>query len=311
MIRRHLTILGWASLALVLSGPASRAADDISPQTEFINKQIAAGYEKAGIKRPSAKATDLEFLRRVMIDLVGRIATPEEVLDFEADRSPNKRAKLVRRLLHESKYQPRVNAQVVKIDGGKKTLTFDYTEEYSKHWADLWTVWLLTRSTNNLYREQMQTWLELKLADNINHKDMVTQLITAKGKTNDNGAVNFIITHLGEKNPDDKIAEFGKFEAVPITSRITRLFLGLQTQCTQCHDHPFNKEWVQGDFWGVNAFFRQTVRDKTPTTNADRLQMMQAPVQVELSDDTNNGEAIIFYERRDGKLMATKPNFLK
>ena len=46
---------------------------------------------------------------------------------------------------------------------------------------------------------------------------------------------------------------------------MTRLFLGLQTQCTQCHDHPFNKEWVQSDFWGVNAFFRQTLRDRTPT----------------------------------------------
>ena len=49
---------------------------------------------------------------------------------------------------------------------------------------------------------------------------------------------------------------------------MTRLFLGLQTQCTQCHDHPFNKEWVQSDFWGVNAFFRQTVRSANPTRGA-------------------------------------------
>ena len=49
----------------------------------------------------------------------------------------------------------------------------------------------------------------------------------------------------------------GKFDAVPITSRVTRLFLGIQTNCIQCHDHPFNPEWKQDNFWGVNAFFRQ------------------------------------------------------
>src|SRR5205085_3297594 len=125
------------------------------------------------------------------------------------------------------------------------------------------------------------------------YKDMVVALLTAKGQSHKgdkekdiaaNQAANFIIAHLGDAVPPEKQSEFGRFDAVPITSRVTRLFLGIQTQCTQCHDHPFNKEWVQGDFWGVNAFFRQTARDKTPTGIGDR-RMNANPERVTLRDE--------------------------
>lgn len=311
-----------ASAALVvaavlgtLTGTARlSAADAATPQTETINKLIADDWQKAGIKKPADRATDHEFLRRAFIDLIGRIAQPEEVLDFEQDRSPNKRAKLIQRLLNSTEYQPRVNGQVVKLDGGKKTLTFNYADEYAEHWANVWTVWLMTRTGHPRYREQMQVWLSMRFSEGISHKDMVTRLLTARGKTGDDGdanAANFIIHHLGEAVPAEKQAELGRFDAVPVTSRVTRLFLGIQTNCVQCHDHPFNKEWLQSDFWGINAFFRQTVRDRTPTGAADR-RMMADPAKVTLSDvpDANPG-GVIFYERRDGKVMATRPNFLK
>ena len=72
----------------------------------------------------------------------------------------------------------------------------------------------------------------------------------------------------------------GPWEAVPITWRVTRLFLGVRVQCAQCHDHPFNPEWKQVDFWGVNAFFRTTTVDAAPTPpNAEN------GAQVTLSED--------------------------
>jgi hypothetical protein len=317
MTRLAAGLLAAGFLAAV--APAARAADAASPQTDAINRLIAEGWKKAGIKTPSARATDHEFLRRAFIDLIGRIATPEEVLDFEQDRSPNKRAKLVQRLLNAREYQPKVNGQTVKTEtGGKKgVLTFDYAAEYAEHWANVWSTWLMTRSAHPVYREQMHVWLTLRFEENVSHKEMVTRLLTATGKTGDDAknpdanAVNFLAHHLGEAVPAEKQDELGKFDAVPVTSRITRLFLGIQTNCVQCHDHPFHSEWGQADFWGVNAFFRQTVRDKTPTGKMDR-RMMADPVKVTVSDipDANPG-GVIFYERRDGKLMAVKPNFLK
>ena len=95
-------------LAAGLVAASASAADPAHPQTAFINEQIAAKWKEAEIKKPAGRATDHEFLRRVFIDLIGRIATPEEVLDFEQDRGPNKRDRLVNRLLYEKEYEPKV-----------------------------------------------------------------------------------------------------------------------------------------------------------------------------------------------------------
>jgi hypothetical protein len=311
---------------------AAKTATDLNPlsTTDAINQYIAQGWAKAGIKKPAAKSTDTEFLRRVFIDLIGRIATPEETLDFEQDRSSDKRARLVKRLIYGvpvmkygqperdkdgnpifGAYTPRVNGLPVKVDG--KTLTFDYVDEFADHWATMWTNWLMTRTTHRFYRDSMRNWLSNQIANNIKHDEMVRKLITASGVMNKNPAVNFIIAHLGDAIPQAERNELGYHDAVPITSRVTRLFLGLQTQCIQCHDHPFNKEWVQSDFWGVNAFFRQTQRSATPTPrNGNRNQMMQLQDKIELTDDTRiNARGIIQYERRDGTSASTRPLFLK
>ncbi|HJZ54765.1 MAG TPA: DUF1549 domain-containing protein [Gemmataceae bacterium] len=301
----------------------------VPPQSVRINEYINKGYEAAGIKKPAERSTDYEFLRRTFIDLVGRIATPEEVRDFERDQAPNKRAKLVQRLLYEEKYQPRNSSgQFFPDPSGKKGefLKFDYTNAYAEHWADIWTVWLMTRTGHPTYREQMRVWLERQFIPTqsrpyLSHKDMVTKLLTATGTTGedrasrggneDANAVNFIVHHLGDPVPAANRSTLGAFEAVPITSRVTRLFLGIQTQCTQCHDHPHNKQWLQADFWGVNAFFRQTVRSATPTMAPMGNQNAQA-VAITLSDDSSlNPELIVYYERRDGRKIGSYPVMLK
>lgn len=303
-----------AMFAVASSASAAEVAQ--SAATKAINELIAKGWADQGIKKPAAKCSDAEFLRRAFIDLIGRIATPDEVLDFEGDKAPDKRAKLIKRLLNDKDFKPKPFGAVVKLDKTAKksdVLSFDYHDEFAQHWANIWSVWLMTRSGHPLYRDQMNLWLWKQFNENVNHKEFTVRLITATGKSDENGAVNFILHHMGEPNPEEKRRDFGPFDAVPITSRVTKLFLGLQTHCTQCHDHPFNKEWVQADFWGVNAYFRQTTRNRNPTPgNAAANGMMANPVQVELRDDAGlNGRSTVFYERRDGKLEATRPAFLK
>ncbi len=316
MIRLTLGRVALAAAFAWTATPPASAQQNLSPQTQQINKYIAEGWKRAEIKKPAAVAGDTEFARRAFIDIIGRIANPEEILDFERDTGSNKRVRLVHRLMNDPAYTPKVNGKpgMVMKDGKLQPLTLAYTEEYATHWANLWSVWLMTRTGNKLYRDQMQAWLEVEFFKEMNHKQMVTRLITAKGKTGGDDPVGFVMHHLGEKLSVDELKEgkFGLFDAVPVTSRVTKLFLGLQTQCTQCHDHPFNKEWLQSDFWGVNAFFRQTVRDKTPTGGPVAGQMMVDPVVVEVKDDDNqNAQAMVLYEKRDGKRMASKPIFLK
>jgi hypothetical protein len=95
---------------------------------------------------------------------------------------------------------------------------------------------------------------------------------------------------------------------VPATSRITRVFLGTQTQCAQCHPHPFSQSLKQEMFWGVNAFLRQVRRDPPPARNN---QNMMARPDLTLSDDEGvNPDANVFFELRSGKYKMWKAEFL-
>src|SRR5262249_47939151 len=120
---------------------------------------------------------------------------------------------------------------------------------------------------------------------------------------------NFILAHLGEETPKDKHTEEGHFSMVPVTSRITRLFLGIQTQCTQCHDHPFDNNLTQQQFWGVNAYLRQVKRTGVPAMGNNNP---NSNVPLTLEDDPNvNTEAVVYYEKVKNSLVKqTKATFL-
>jgi hypothetical protein len=257
-------------------------------QVRTINARLAEKWKASKIT-PSARVSDHEFIRRATLDIIGRIATPKEIEQYLRDPELTRRALLIDRLLK--------------------------SEEYARNWANIWTVWLMTRTGENapgqeIYHEQMHKWLEDQFAkEAMSYKDMVSDILTASGKTNENGAVNYILAHLGEPNPPGKQTEEGKYTMVPVTWRTTRLFLGLQTQCAQCHPHPFNKEFNQKHFWGIDAFFRQV---DTPRGRPDpNNRMMPGARVLELVDNSQlNPEGIVFYEQRNGVVLPTKPVFL-
>src|SRR5215469_14190921 len=94
---------------------------------------------------------------------------------------------------------------------------------------------------------------------------------------------------------------------VPLTSRITRLFLGTQVQCAQCHDHPFYSNIKQEHFWGVNAFLRQVSRQGTPP----QMGRMMNFAKLTLKDNENTArDAIVFFEKRSGTILRAKAEFL-
>jgi hypothetical protein len=317
---RHTLVAGLAVGFLWASARPTAAQEPmggVSPQTQKINELIRKGYESAGITKPAEKATDLEFMRRVFVDLQGRIPTVEEIKDFEADKTPNKRVKLVQRLLNEKAYTPKVNGKAVTEAEGLKKVPINYVYGYAANFADIWSVWLITRSgVDDVYRNQLEQWLSEQFENNTPYRDFVTALITASGKSQDNGAVNFIFRHLGDpimaetKGAGVNFGRDGRFDNVPVTSRVTKMFLGIQTQCTQCHDHPQAKEWKQRDFWGVNAFFRQTDKRGLQTAMGKKA----APVgnSVELTDMPEwNRDGTVFYDQRDGQRKAVFATMLK
>ncbi len=264
---------------------APNATPDVAEMVKLINEKLAATWAANKVV-PSRYADDLEFIRRVSLDIIGRIATPAEIHRFLRDPADRRRALLVERLLE--------------------------SEDYPRHWANLWANWLLGRAGvfgRGKYHEQMTSWLEDQFAQNRSYRLIVHELLTATGDNTENGAVNFILAHVGEAVPPPRRSEEGQFEMVPITSRITRLFLGTQVQCAQCHDHPFQKSIKQNQFWGVNAFLRQVERAGSPPVPRGGMAMTYA--KLTLKDNPRwNPDATIFYEKRNGVILQTGAEFL-
>ena len=253
----------------------------VVPQVAFIDSQMEAAWADANIK-PAEQAADLEWCRRVYLDLIGRIPTVDEVLQYKNDSSHNKQSVLVDRLL------------------GK-----EYTREYAKHWANVWTTILIGRDANNrmIDRDGMRKYLQAAWEINIPYDQFVEELLTATGDNATredaslfNGATNFL---------SGKLADGG----LQATAKTAQIFLGLQVQCTQCHNHPFNSGVKQNQFWELNAFFRQTRALR-------RFDGGRRVAWIELVDEDFAGqggdpdEAEIFYELRNGLVKVAYPVFV-
>lgn len=279
-------------------------------QVTYINEMIAKMWADNKI-RPAERCTDYEFIRRASLDIIGRIATVPEITIFLRDPPRERRSRLIERLLGSE------DGKLAKELEGK-----EYIQEYAANWANTWTVALLTRSTSSKdAKDQMESWFEEKLTEKNDSKgkliytpdwsQIVTELLTATGKQNENGAVNYILHHMGEPIPGPDQAASGRFDFVPVTSRTTKLFLGLRTQCVQCHDHPFSGDWGQHHFWGVNAFFRQVEPSGRPGMMQKKKVKGALEQRLELRDNTGlNKDGLVHYERRNGLLAYTDATFL-
>lgn len=255
----------------------------VPPQVAMIDAAIERGLEDFRI-RPAPEADDLKWCRRVYLDLIGRVPTLEELQAFSETRGPDRRALLVDTLLHDPKY----------------------TEEYANHWATVWANLLIGRGGGNgrrdlTDRDGMMKYLRDSFAGNRSYDRLVYDLVTATGTTTPgasgfNGAVNFLVGKVNEEN------------ATLATSATSRIFLGQQVQCTQCHNHPFN-QWKQQKFWEFNAFFRQTrsLRRFVSGTNDIRFAEL---VDEDFAGEANDpDDALIFYELRNGLTRAAYPVF--
>jgi len=247
-----------------------------------IDEQIRKGWADAKIT-PSAAATDGEWCRRVYLDILGRVPSIDELAQFAADKSPRRKLTLVDRLLE----------------------TEPYVDEYVRNWTNIWTNLLIGRSGGDdrrslVDRGGMQKYLRESFAKNKPYDVLVGELVSARGANKPgedgfNGAVNFVLDNLQEN-------------ATTATAKTSRLFLGLQVQCTQCHNHPFN-DWKQDQFWGMNAFFRQAKALRTfKGRDIEMVRLDDEDFPGESGKDPKQAE--IFYEERTGNLRASWPTFV-
>jgi hypothetical protein len=245
--------------------------DSTMPIAQFIDSKIQQGYEDNEIE-PSPRADDEEWVRRVYLDIVGRIPTLDEAKKFIDDESPRKRPELVEQLLESP----------------------DYVRHFTAVWTNNCVGRAVPRGNDRAFsRTGMEKFFREAFARNRPWDEVVIDLVTSEGHWEENGAVNFTLAQM--QMPD---------EAVQLTAKTTRLFLGMQVQCTQCHNHPFNN-WQQSQFWEFNSFFRQVQNRNVQTTNPTTGRREQQYREVVLRDF----EGPVFYEKRSGLMQVAFPKY--
>ena len=249
-----------------------------------IDSFIEQGWRDFEIE-PSKEAEDGQWCRRVFLDVIGRIPTVTEVEQFLDSKDSDKKKKLVESLLYDD----------------------EYTEEFARNWTTIWSNLLIGRTGGNannslINREGMQKFLRDSFAREKPYDKMCYELVTATGTTTPgdadfNGATNFLIDKVNAE------------QAALATSATTRIFLGLQVQCTQCHNHPFN-DWKQQKYWETNAFFRQVRAFRGEMAIQDGGAARLADQDFAGETGRNRNEAEIFYEKRNGLVSVAYPVFV-
>lgn len=222
-------------LGCLLSLLPLSAVQAAPPLHERIDQLLAAQPDFA--KLAAGPASDEEFLRRVYLDLTGTIPPAAEARAFLADAAADKRAKLVDRLLT--------------------------SPEHARHLAHVFDVVLMDRRPDkNVARAAWLDYLRGSFADNKPWDQLVREILAADGA-------------------DEKLRPAAKFyldrDAEPhqLTRDISRLFLGMNLHCAQCHDHPLVDDYKQDHYYGVYAFLNRTTlftdkSKKTPAVLAEK-----------------------------------------
>jgi hypothetical protein len=236
----RLWLVGLGVLAAAAASPPVRAGDPAAkPMTaeklaDTIDQMIEAKWRDKEVK-PAPLADDTEFLRRLSLDVGGRIPAVQDVRLFLGDKSPEKRHKAVDKLLD--------------------------SPLYSTHFAAVWRA-LMVPDNNNAFLQgngpQLERWLKKRLRENARYDDMVREIITTpvtfnggmrpggRAPTNEPSPLPFYTAN--EMKPEN------------LAAATSRLFLGVKIECAQCHNHPFAK-WKREQFWEYAAFFAGLQRD--------------------------------------------------
>lgn len=192
-----------------------------SPRVNFIDNLLIDKLQRLNIP-PSGPSNDSEFLRRAFLNTLGVLPTATEAREFLSDQSPDKRAKLIDRLLERP----------------------EYVDYWSYKWSDLLLV--STKKLKGPAVWSFYSWVRRAVESNLPWDRLARDIVTASGSTIDNGAANYFVLHK-----DAKLLN----EATTLT------FLGLSIGCAQCHDHPLER-WTLDDYYGMaNLFARVRSKD--------------------------------------------------
>jgi hypothetical protein len=206
--------------AMVPHGEPLKDIPEFKPNN-YVDELALAKWKKLGL-RPSPLADDAAFLRRVTVDLCGRLPTVAETRAFLADKSADKRAKLIDRLLESP----------------------DYPAYFAMRWGTILRNSNLAGSNNAAYA--FHNWIKDTIARNRPYDEFVRGIVAAAGEWQEAPAINWYW-----QSRDDQLHQ--------VTADTAQVFLGVRLQCARCHHHPYER-WGQADYYGLAGFFTRLGR---------------------------------------------------
>ncbi|MHC4877309.1 MAG: DUF1549 domain-containing protein [Planctomycetota bacterium] len=192
------------------------------PEFNFVDTHVDRKLRQLQFQ-PSEQCSDEVFVRRVYLDVLGILPTPEEYDRFLSSPATDKRARLIDELLERP----------------------EYALFWAQKWGDLLRVSRKQIGINSVFK--YSRWLEAALASNMPYDQFAQELLSATGSTLVNPAGNYYRTAADTLDAMETSAQ---------------LFLGTRIQCAKCHNHPFER-WTQNNYYGMAAFFNRVQRHKT------------------------------------------------
>jgi len=214
-----------------VSIPLGAPVDSLPPAKNFIDQHIFANLKQIGIP-PSPICDDSTFLRRVSLDIGGRLPTLEETKVFLADKAPDKRDRAIEALLNSPDYADFFANKWTALLKNQRTEAADITSNFAFH-----------------------AWMRDNLLANTPYDQIVRQILASTGTIVSNPPVAW---YKRVKEPTTQVED------------VAQLFLGVRMQCAQCHHHPFER-WTQAEYYHMAAFFSQIGRKPTAIAGEDLI----------------------------------------
>jgi len=198
--------------------------------------ELVAEHWKAAKAVPAEPADDATFIRRVSLDIAGKIPAVSELHEFLDDTSAEKRSRLVERLLDSPAY----------------------VMNFSNFWRSVMLPETQSDLESRVLVPQFEAWLRKQLSANVSYDRLVREILTVP--VDPRLAMNPL-------QPQAEVTPVGFYQAKQLkpenlAAGTARMFLGVRIECAQCHDHPFDN-WKREQFWGYAAFFAGVERDQS------------------------------------------------
>ncbi|MFN0075782.1 MAG: DUF1549 and DUF1553 domain-containing protein [Prosthecobacter sp.] len=224
-----------------VSVPLGAPVDSLPPVKNFIDQHVFANLKQIGVP-PSPICDDSSFLRRISLDIAGRLPTSEETKAFLASQELDKRDRAIEALLTSPDYADYFANKWTSLLKNQRTEAADITANFAFH-----------------------AWMRDSLLANTKYDQIVRQILASTGTIVSNPPVAW---YKRVKEPNVQLED------------VAQLFLGVRMQCAQCHHHPFER-WTQGEYYHLAAFFSQIGRKPTAIAGEDLIFHKRGVAQTE------------------------------